>query len=113
LQGDYEEVVVTHCTLDPGGAGITTTFEQNARGEDLKPTTRDSGHVKRLVVTSSIVGGIMTEPTAWSSTWTCRIALCKASSARSEAVSLSQGKALVNRCTILGRSRFHSSTPVK
>jgi hypothetical protein len=108
LTGNYEEVVVTHCTLDPGGAGITTTFEQNARGEDLKPTRLViQGHVKRLVVTSSILGGIVTAADGVVEHLDMQDSIVQSVERAQQAVSLSQGEALVNRCTILGRARFH------
>jgi hypothetical protein len=108
LAGDYAEVVVTHCTLDPGGAGITTTFEQNARGEALRPTRLViHGHVKRLVVTASILGGIMTEADGVVEQLDMHDSIVQSVERAQRAVSLAQGEALVNRCTLLGRTRFH------
>jgi hypothetical protein len=108
LAGDYVEVVVTRCTLDPGGAGITTTFEQNGRGEDLRPTRLViHGHVKRLVVTASILGGIMTEADGVVEQLDMHESIVQSVERAQRAVSLAQGEALVNRCTLLGRTRFH------
>ena len=107
LAGNYEEVVVTHCTLDPGGAGIRT-FEENALGDYLTPTRLViQGHVKRLIVTSSILGGIVTEGDGVVEQLSMQDSIVQSVVSDTLAVRLTWGEALLNRCTILGRTHFH------
>ncbi|MCC6168606.1 MAG: hypothetical protein IT329_15400 [Caldilineaceae bacterium] len=63
LQGDYDEVRLTCCTLDPGSAGDRLTpptlFAQAVDGRDLTPTRLwVEGHVDRLVLDRCIAGPI-------------------------------------------------------
>ncbi|MFX0202250.1 MAG: hypothetical protein ACFFCW_39565, partial [Candidatus Hodarchaeota archaeon] len=108
VTGDYEEIVISHCTLDPGGAGINTTFEKDARGDDLKPTPIViAGHVHRLVVTSSILGGIITSTNGMVEQLEMVDSIVQSVQNSRNAIELAKGDATLNRCTILGRSHFH------
>lgn len=65
LQGDYDEVRITCCTLDPGSAGDRLTppslFAQAVDGRDLIPTRLwVEGHVDRMALDRSIAGPIRT-----------------------------------------------------
>lgn len=65
IQGDYDELRITCCTLDPGSAGDRLTppalFAQAVDGRDLIPTRLwVEGHIDRLVLDRSIMGPIRT-----------------------------------------------------
>jgi hypothetical protein len=108
LVGDYELVAITHCTFDPGGVVTDSTFEKNLLGDDLKPTSLIiQGHVKKLLVNSSILGAIKTDTTGVVEQLEMCDSILQSVQEDLEAIDLWQGDATLNRCTILGRSHFH------
>jgi hypothetical protein len=65
LRGDFTEVVVSCCTLDPGGSGALHTppdvWDDAVDGRDLVPTTLwIEGTVDTLAIDRSIVGPVRT-----------------------------------------------------
>jgi hypothetical protein len=61
LQGGFEEVVLSCCTLDPGTAGEAAAWGKSVDGRDLTPTrVWIEGTVARLVVDRCITGPLRT-----------------------------------------------------
>lgn len=65
LRGSFEEVVLSCCTLDPGGSGAMRTppsiWDASTDGRELRPVTVwVEGQVRSLVVDRSITGPIRT-----------------------------------------------------
>ena len=68
LRGDFTEVVVSCCTLDPGGSGSLHSppdvWDSAVDGRDLRPTTLwIEGTVNTLTIDRSIVGPVRTRTT--------------------------------------------------
>lgn len=68
LRGDFTDVVVSCCTLDPGGSGALHTppavWDDAVDGRDLAPTTLwIEGTVDSLTIDRSIVGPVRTRTT--------------------------------------------------
>ena len=94
LAGDFEHVILSCCTLDPGNAG-----EQSVDGRDLDPTTLFiDGTVQRLTIDRCITGPIATRGIVEE--------VC-ASDSILGAVTLDTGVLSLDRCTVLGALDVH------
>ena len=105
LRGDFAQVTIRHCTLDPGG--IT------ADGEEIPPVRLViEGQVKLLLLDSSVTGPLCTrKPAAFGAPLveTLQVQDCILQSLRETelALDLQSGEARLERTTILGASRLH------
>lgn len=105
LQGTFDEVRLSTCTLDPG-AWDGGAARQAADGRPLIPTRlRIDGTVRRLVIDRCITGPIMTEGKG--SLERIRITdSILGTTAPNDAIEIASGATTINGCTVLGEARF-------
>jgi hypothetical protein len=97
LRGEFEHVIVSCCTLDPGNGG-----EVSVDGRDLDPTTLwIEGTVERLTVDRCITGPIATRLGGIVEE------VCASDSILHGDHALATGGLVLDRCTVLGKLDVH------
>lgn len=95
LQGDYERVILRHCTLDPGGTA--------ADGTALGPiTVIIAAHIETLVVESSIFGPVRVADDGLLERLILRDSIVQSRDSLQPALDLANGRACLERVTVLG-----------
>ena len=108
LQGNFDTVVLTCCTLDPGNAGSTPgTYAKSVDGRDLAPCRLwVEGAVKSLNIDRSIMGPIQTRLNGEIETLKIANSIVQAVGP-DPAIAMTTGVADISRCTILGPASLH------
>ncbi len=110
LRGDFAEVVLSCCTLDPGNSGALHVppriWDVSVDGRDLVPTTVwIEGSVASLVVERCLTGPIRTRAAGFVETLTVTDSVVQGLVA--PAIALDAGLVRLTRTTVLGRARVH------
>ncbi len=101
LRGDFECVVISHCTLDPGG-------DIDATGQSILAVPLIiEGSVERLYVISSIVGPIFTRGAGMVEQLTIEDSIVQSTDLTIPALQFTTGESKINRTTILGDVALH------
>jgi hypothetical protein len=108
LQGDFEHVIIRHCTLDPGG--------ENCDGQDIFPVPLlIEGHIDTLVIESSVLGPVATQkpaapadaPMGLVESLEMKDTILQSLKSSNPALYLELGEAKIDRTTILGSAALH------
>ncbi len=97
LRGDYEEVVIRHCTFDPGGGN-------DVNGNPIRPVALlVEAQIETLVIDSCIMSRIFTQGDGIIENLKVQDSILHATDSSKNAVQLSPGEATLNRVTVFGQ----------
>lgn len=100
LQGNFECVVISHCTLDPGG-------DTNALGDTISPVPLViRGYVENLYILSSIMGPIYTDGDGLVENMIVEDSIIQSVEA-DPALRFNNGETTLNRVTVFGSIDVH------
>lgn len=101
LRGDYECVVISHCTLDPGGS-------TNIAGETIHPLPLVvEGTVEKMIIESSITGPVLTRGNGLIEDLIIRDSIIQSVNDGVPAIWLDNGKTHMDRVTVFGAVNVH------
>lgn len=108
LQGTFDTVLLTCCTLDPGSFDQqNNTFAKAVDGRDLRPCHLwVEGEIRQLTIERSIIGPIRTRANGEVETVTITDSVIQAIGI-DQAIALSSGLVDLSRCTVLGPAEVH------
>lgn len=97
LRGDYEEVIISNTTLDPGGSN-----DVNGNSISSVPLIIEA-HVETLIIDSSIMGRIVTQNHGVVENLKVRDSIVDETDSGQTAIQLAQGKVELKRATVFGK----------
>ena len=109
LRGDYECVVISHCTLDPGGFINTSgTIESDASGQPILPVPLIiEATIENLFIVSSITGPIFTRGAGMVERITIEDSIIHSVDELVPALQFNAGETILNRVTVFGAIDVH------
>ena len=109
LRGDYECVVISHCTIDPGGfINSNGEIEDDASGQDILPVPLIvEATIENLFIVSSITGPIFTRAGGMVERLTIEDSIIHSVDDLLPALQFNTGEIILNRVTVFGSIDVH------
>ncbi len=108
LRGDYEQVIISHSTLDPGGSSILTKDEGGDKRPAISPVQLIiDGNVKELLIQASILGPILARDDGIIEKLTIRDSVLQSLDPDSPALLMDEVEVEMKRVTVFGGMKVH------
>lgn len=110
LQGDYETVIIRHCTIDPGGyrdVAHPLTWGTDA-ANDISPVTLViEGTIEQLIIDASITGPIITRDNGQIETLLIQNSIVQSLIPSEPALNIKNGLVITRRVSLFGNVQVH------